>query len=160
MDLQIDDPFIHSILYSWAEINQRYPCHPDEILDQVIWYNTNIRNNKLMFYFPDLAHVGINCTSDIFNVEIRDFYTAAELNEKYGVHVNFVLYYRIVAVIPVQWKNLLRNPNLVEPEHQYRQQLCYEWQGLEKTSKLAYKRFRSCIPFSNTAARLSGYSGC
>ena len=95
------------ILQCWCEYNYTEPNTPEEILSQMIWYNSNIRINNLPFLNKNLMDIGI--------VHVRD------LVDNYGtfrtpenIVGNLAMAYNsTIGAVPQKWKKILQDTSLV-----------------------------------------------
>ena len=150
--MSITFPFAKSILLSWAEINYRNLETKFEILEEILCFNSHIKPDGNLLNFPDMIRLGIFAIKDIFCETNQEFLTPAELSNKCGTEINFLLYYRIVSSIPIEWKNILRNSTNTSDGG--RVHLIYEWQEYPKISKLAYESLPNKVEYSNLATKI------
>ena len=94
---------------SWCNYNFRSPDSADEILNQVIWYNSCIRRDNKPIYSNNLFTNGIVYIHNLFHQEKRQIYTFQEFVTKYGYITDWLSYENVTRSIPQLWKNILKN---------------------------------------------------
>ena len=101
-----------NIWVAWATFNSK-EIDPERnvqiILDQMLWFNTNIVKGKKPYVNRELLQVGINKISDIFDSGDKRFLTTQEIKNKYNFHGNFLGYHRLIDRIPMEWKRHIVN---------------------------------------------------
>ena len=116
--IKVKSVFWKDVIQSWSEVNYKAPETADEIVSQILWFNSNIQIGKKVVYYPNLASRGIHCIKDLMNEHgIMDFNS---FKNKYPrVTLNFVQYYGLIDAIPRQWKLMLINyaPQYTETPH-------------------------------------------
>ena len=75
----------------------------DNLVNQPIWLNTNIRNAKGVLFNSTLYGKGLLYLKDLINVETSEWYSINQLVEKYD-HVKFLDFCDIMKAIPTSWK--------------------------------------------------------
>ena len=104
------DVFWRAVAMAWATFNYHKPTQGNEILQQVLWYNSDIVKNKQMLYEPDWIKAGIIRIVDIFNHKTKTFLTYAEAVVKFpDLTCTWLNYVGVVHAIPDRWKRLLSN---------------------------------------------------
>ena len=107
--------FYHQIAYAWSEfislseINDQDINTVWQIRRQYIWYNKHILigNNYAGNNYKKWYTSGIKLIHDIVN-EKGLFYTAIELNEKYGIQVDIMKYNSLKDAVPQSWRKTLK----------------------------------------------------
>ena len=56
---------------------------------------------------PTLFHAGIRYVKDIYDVHDKRFYDLREIGNMYNFQGDYILYYKLVRQIPVNWKEIL-----------------------------------------------------
>ena len=94
--LQILDPFWNDMLVSWSMINFHEPSGKDEILNQNLWCNSNIKCGGEVMIRAQLYNSGLRKIEDLFNR--NRLCSWAEIHAKYQ-DISFMQYYWIVSAI-------------------------------------------------------------
>ena len=90
--------------------NYKQPNSIDEIVNQIIWYNTGIQINGSPINIPKIREKGITYIRDIYDFHKKGFKTIEMLEYDFGLSTKYFLEYRaIIDAIPRNWKNSLRN---------------------------------------------------
>ena len=101
------NPFWKEILNNWNELlkKQEYPQKIDEILNQPLWYNKNMRDKELFdtYWFDK----NIRYIRDITK-RTGEFKSFQEIKLEYDVGGNFLTYGKLLAGIPKNWKDKLK----------------------------------------------------
>lgn len=71
----------------------------EEVLNQNIWLNSNIKINDITLYHQQLVGGGVMWLVDIINQENNQLLTYDEFTSKFGVRVPFTYNYRIIKSI-------------------------------------------------------------
>ena len=97
------------MLQFWQEIrnNERTEIDATNIVKEVIWNNRCIKINQKTVFFEKWYSKGILKIGDVID-ENNNFLSFESLKRKYAIDINFVNYYRIISVIPRQWKQALK----------------------------------------------------
>lgn len=109
-DLQkmLPPSFFRDVCSIWVEANYKKKITSlNEILQQIIWYNSNIKNNKKCIFNGKMYQAGVVKIVDLFNLDTGVFFTFEEFVALYGNVVDFVTYYQVVRAIPKDWKRIL-----------------------------------------------------
>lgn len=104
--MTITSAILKQILAFWSKVNFKIPQDKEEILDQVIWFNS-CSDNPLEFR-EDLYEAGIVTIRNFFDENNCRFYNCQELANKYDVKVNFLQLYRLIQAVPHHWRVKLR----------------------------------------------------
>ena len=82
-----------------------------EILNQMMWFNSEILCNKRPYVYEPLCQSGIRYIKDINLEDENSFLAAQEITNKFAFVGNFLVYYRLVNRIPEDWKRCLQIPS-------------------------------------------------
>ena len=87
-----------------------------EILNQVIWFNSQIKVNNKCIYWKNWYDLGICYVMDLVNLSLGRLYTFEELKITFGLNiVNMLQYNQLISAIPKEWKKGIKNSiNCVE----------------------------------------------
>ena len=102
--------FWSCVLKAWSQYNYMVPSTHEEILHQVIWYNSHIRCDGLPFLLPKLYNKEIATIKDIVS-EAGVVLTLQELEAKFGDGISWLEYQGICQAIPVNWKKIILSVN-------------------------------------------------
>ena len=93
--------FYRDIISHWQKIKNTNPKTKRDVLNQRIWNNQFIRENKLsVFFFLGWNKVGIERLFCLFDNESNTFLTFTTFMEKDNFKSNFLLYYSLLSAIP------------------------------------------------------------
>lgn len=111
--------YFTDVLKCWSLFNYTQPTTNDDILQQILWFNSNIRSNKNWLVNKILHKNGINKIADLFDFDTGEFETYENF-KRYNpeISINFIEYYKIINSIPLSWKNTLKrnDPNNQHPQ--------------------------------------------
>ena len=79
-----------------------------EALDQPLWYNDQIRRSNKMWFIDQAHNMGMDRARDIYDTFHGHFYSAIEIQQRFGPIMNFIICNRYVASIPSMWRIILR----------------------------------------------------
>ena len=108
LKFKIKNKFIHEVLVAWSEIN--FNENPKNISEQIIWQNSNIKNNNSLLYFRQWKNKNIYHVKDIYDTNAKKFKTFNQLKTEYNIpNTEFLNYHRLISSIPTCWKRKLDN---------------------------------------------------
>ena len=136
------------IICSWAKFNFFSPTSKQQILDQVIWLNSHIKENNKVLEMKKWIQKGIIYMSDI--VVNNECMTCEQMIQKYGSIVNIIDYMRIKKAIPKEWFRIIKLNIEIETEKSGSQRVGNE----KKCSKIVYESLVCKIKRDNLEARL------
>ena len=110
----IQNPFWKSVVDAWSEFNYRDPQTQNEIQNQVIWYNSNIKIGDKMVLYQAWFNQGIYYIKDLM-IQNR-MYTFKELREIFGSCIQEMQYNSLISAIPIKWKKEILVMNNTEEE--------------------------------------------
>ena len=138
--------FWRAIFYSWNFFHAHSPTSKGKVMDQFIWYNSNIKEKGKTMYFVLWYKAGITHIRDLVTPE-GVFLTCINLKEKYGNCFNIISYTRLLKAIPKEWKTLLKRPGADDTQTYIEDVIGKE----VKCSNLLYKRYCSNKPVNSKA---------
>lgn len=94
--------------YYWAQFKFSKPTSVNEILQQMLWYNSHILIQNKWYFNSQMNAAGASKVIDLFDLDTGKFMSYNEFNYMYPNVIDFVSYYALVQAIPAQWKNCLR----------------------------------------------------
>ena len=95
--------FWQNVLSSWCEYNFK---KADEITNprkEIIWFNSNIKVDNMVAFNSDMFAKGILYVGDIMK-DNGLLLSLSELENSYGIKMNFLQYYSIIHAIPNTYK--------------------------------------------------------
>lgn len=104
----IKNQFVKQLLYYWFELSYNVPKTKDQVLQQVIWFNSNTTLNNVWLNMPTAINAGIYTVANIFDVEQNRFLNTQEIMNTFHVKLNVLQLYKIIQSIPIYWKTMLR----------------------------------------------------
>ena len=109
--LEIKSRFLKDILVAWSYANFK-----DEISffgKEIIWNNTNIKTKTKPFLLYNWLEKGIVFIEHIYDYRNKRFYSFDEVQNLYNVpQTDFFSYHQIIACIPTEWKNKLKEEEM------------------------------------------------
>ncbi len=76
--------FLNEILISWCKIN--YKKTYTNISHEIIWHNSNIKNENNTLFYPEWHTKGIMYVKHIYDFRIKQFYSFNNLKEIYNLN--------------------------------------------------------------------------
>ena len=104
---QLSSEFWKDIVETWADTNFNDLISSDQVLNQILWYNSNERKNGIPFCINQWRQKGILHVKDLLT-ENGNWSTFREFCDKYSIDCNFVDYYGLLHCIPQVWKQILK----------------------------------------------------
>lgn len=141
----IQDRFVADICSAWAEFNFEQPVYCNDILSQVIWYNSWIKIDNKCIMDINMYNAGVVKVVDLFNLDTGRFFTYEEFVEDFGKVVNFLRFYQITAAIPKKWKETLRKnqPSVQSNDLSWNDQF---FGTKQKIPQFCYKQLQGRLP--------------
>ena len=104
-------PNVHSkfwsdVLETWVQLNFSDPISGDQVCNEVIWNNSNIRVDGKPIYLSHWVKKGIVRIKDLMDTG-DSLFSYQGFKRKYGLEMPFLEFYGIVNSIPKQWKRML-----------------------------------------------------
>jgi hypothetical protein len=87
------------------------PKNLNEILNQLLWYNKNLKIKKEQIFLKNWERAGIKIIRDIFS-DYGSLLTLQELKTKFNLTTNFLQLLQIQACIPKMWIQEIKNAKL------------------------------------------------
>ena len=100
--------FWADILWDWCVINYQVPIDKSMVLDQVLWYNSNLTMQNTPFFFKHWFVKGIINIWNLCTESQERFLTWDKAQHKWG-KLNWLEYKSILKSIPDNWKQLIVN---------------------------------------------------
>jgi hypothetical protein len=125
---------------TWCKENFREPTTIDEILNQSIWWNSNIKINGKPLYQKKWDEAGIKWIQDIITEKdngTRRWKTIEEIREEYNLTIKTMDYNSIKSAIPRDWKQGIKNNIEIEEEEDYK--LIDQLKDSKKPTKYIYE---------------------
>ena len=100
--------FWSDVLKAWCKLNYSRKDNLTDILDSIIWYNSDILVNNKPIFYKKCYEKGIVKIRDILN-ENNAFLSHNEICRKYGYTIDWVSYFGLIEAIPQDYKTIIRN---------------------------------------------------
>ena len=98
--------FWRDTLELWASVHHHSPQDVDEVLSQIIWYNSHIKSGCAMFRMPkDGVIIKIKDLLD----ENNELISYEQFQNEYTMSLSWLSYTQLVNAIPVYWEILLKD---------------------------------------------------
>ena len=102
LKLNIKNVFLQDTLLAWS--NLIYEKQPKQLLNQVLWNNTHIRNDNKLLIFKKWIDNNIIYLNDIIDHVNGKSKTFAELQAEFNLpQSEFLNYYRLISSVPEGW---------------------------------------------------------
>lgn len=98
------------VLLAWSKYNFHQPNSHAQVLQQIIWLNSNICVHGRPVCFKEAYQAGIGHVVDIY--QNGAFLSYQAVRNKYGNCISWLKYYQLVSSIGSTWGALLINPNI------------------------------------------------
>ena len=104
---EIKNPFVRDLVKCWALVHYKEPENNQDLLNQILWLNSEIRIGKKVFFWKKWYKYGIVYFKDIIteDMELMGF---PEVKEKLHENFRWFEYYKLISAIPNKWKNTLK----------------------------------------------------
>ena len=99
--------FWTDVLKCWCELNYAPPITKVQVLEQIIWLNSNICINNTPIIYIDWIKAKVIRIRDLLDGE-ANFLSIHQINQKWNCNLNFLALYGIIQAIPLPWKRWLR----------------------------------------------------
>ena len=111
-----DKGFFQDILLAWQEIKGNN--EKNNISQEIIWNNSNLKSNGNTFYNKKWVNRGISLIEQLYDFRNKRFFNFNEFKDLYQIDENnFLLYTSIIHSIPNRWKNKLKTEQ-INPERE------------------------------------------
>ena len=97
--------FWREVLYAWCEFNFDFPIGKEQVLEQIIHYNSCIRVDGIPFFNKQLLTANVLRIKDLVS-ESCQFLSYEQFCQKF-VTIPFTIYFGLLKAIPEEWKNWL-----------------------------------------------------
>lgn len=99
--------FWTDVLKAWCNFNFQSPLNTESVLEQPLWYNSELRRNGKPFVSRQLYDCGNRLMLDIVNHDLT-FKAIAQIKNTYP-RLDMLEYISLIQIIPAQWRQLLRH---------------------------------------------------
>ena len=105
-------------LFCWASLNTEQPLGPEEAMNEILWYNSNICINSKPVFYKEMFEGGILRVKDLIGTagQIMNY---QEIQSK--IKVDFLKYRGLTSAIPKEWKNWIKSVNLRDADEDNRE---------------------------------------
>ena len=98
--------YIRTLQY-WFEFNTK-PCTGNTI----IWNNKDIKIDNITIFFRTPLSRGVSTTENLLDPNLDlDFLTYEEFKTRYKIKTHFLTYYRVINVLPNEYKKSIKQIN-------------------------------------------------
>ena len=125
----VDVNFWTETLYAWCKVNYSKVEGKQNILNQILWYNSWIRVNDMPICWHHWIDKGIIIVEDLFDHEGNPL-------DPHVLGVNWLELSSIRNALPIEWREELKENTVVQPMTE----LYKEWSGIKQVSRVAYNR--------------------
>ena len=112
--LNIKSEFMLQIIQAWAKINySEIDIANEHISKQILWNNSNIKNNRKLLFFNDWYEKGIVFLEHVYDYRSKTFLTFDNLKFIFDVKTtDYLKYFTLINSIPKLWKDKLKEENI------------------------------------------------
>ena len=112
--LNIKSEFMLQIIQAWAKINySEIDIANEHISKQILWNNSNIKNNRNLLFFKDWYEKGIVFLEHVYDYRSKTFLTFENLKFIFDVKTSdYLKYFTLIKSIPKLWKDKLKEENI------------------------------------------------
>ncbi|WP_176696360.1 reverse transcriptase domain-containing protein, partial [Candidatus Ichthyocystis sparus] len=100
-------PFFKDMIQAWLHFQYFPPESVDAILQQMIWFNSNILINRLPILWEYFVEKGIIFVNDVMDLN-GNIYSYKTFCELFGKLCSEFRYYQLVAAIPLVWRKKVK----------------------------------------------------
>ena len=94
-------------MLTWSSINYHVPTSKSDILKQVLWFNSNIKDRNNTLFLNSWYKKGIILVEHIFKES--NFKTCQFLQTEFGSCINIIDYYRVIEALPKEWLKIVKS---------------------------------------------------
>ena len=128
--------FWFQMVLEWCKLNYHFPQNQETVLNQIIWWNSNIKVGTEMLHNKHSMRNGMMKISDIVTEnENKRFLTHSEVVSKFGKCISWLEYQSIIQAIPKYWKWALTRDGLLDSH----EPLYQEYRIAESTTSISSK---------------------
>ena len=152
--IKIESSTWKSIWQTWAKLTFFKPKNYEQILNQIMWYNTFVIKEGKPFISYKMYKKGIKKVSDIYMIEQKKFKTFVMIQQEFNVEKeDFIEYASLIASIPCSWKKELKIQACAENEITDKELIMNEIIRRDKITKYMYQHAlsKSCANMEDTA---------
>ena len=124
----------------WCELNYvEYITTVEDVLNQTLWYNSNIRIGNKPAFFKKWASHGIMWLKDIIDEDTMKMKSKQQLEQDFELSIPFTEHYGLLLAIPKEWKKMIKeqNPETLGDYEDYK--LIDKIDDCDKPSKMIYE---------------------
>lgn len=104
--------FWRDVAQAWARYNFHAPRDKEEVLVEVLWYNSHIRIGGTGFFAGPAYRAGILTVGDLLDQDFK-FCNLLQIASRFGNVLTQMQLNSIISAIPREWKEMLKD-NLIE----------------------------------------------
>ena len=113
MQLYPGNEFWHQVFCTWCKINYEELIGKNEVLNELLWYNSNILIESTPVLYQKWLKAGVQSIQHIF--ENNSWISYERFEQRYNLQVPITEFYGILSAIPTQWKLWLKEGIEDEP---------------------------------------------
>lgn len=99
----IPESFWQQVWIAWATTFWFTPTNVSQMAAQVLWFNSSIKANGKVIFYPQAYTAGILCVFNIWNSAENRYLNFREITTIYGQSITFLQYYSLLNSIPGEW---------------------------------------------------------
>ena len=99
------DNFVTDVCQAWSEINYYVPKSKENIIRQVIWFNSNLKVNEQPLWLKDWYKCGLNTVGQLFDKGKPK--KMEQIWNEFSKRINIIDYYKVLKAIPKEWSKIL-----------------------------------------------------
>lgn len=105
--LLFPESFWRNVLEAWSEFNYSRPSCPARVLQQVLWFNSDVCINKKPCFFQDAYSAGVVHVADLFDSDTGSFLSYQDVINKFPHFFTWYNYNQILSTLQ-SYKTLLK----------------------------------------------------
>ena len=130
----IKNKFLQNVLEAWCRLNYN---ETSPILHQIIWNNSNIKNNGVPLFFQQWYDKGIIYLHQL--VENHNFMNFNKIRQTFDISNRYFLeYHKLISCIPHSWKNQIKYGH---DDTAQDTQLINKLKSVQKPTQMFYRMF-------------------
>ena len=103
---QFETGFWKDVLSAWAKWHFKENCLDENILDQIIWFNSHIKVNKKTVFYRKALKAGLLCMGQLIDINTSEVISVNILSQWFEMTV--MECNSLVTAIPSEWKKYIK----------------------------------------------------
>lgn len=113
----VESGFWQDVALAWAKINFRKPERKEHVLEQRVWYNSEIKVGGKVIFYKKVFEAGLVTIRQLLNDTGTGLCSFQDFQTRFGVEgVSWLEFNSLIAAIPTEWKNMLSH-NYHDPNY-------------------------------------------